>query len=175
MKPFPMNLLLLSAAGAFFLSAIAVLILFRPRRRRSPAPPPDKSYRRGLSPSEKTAIDQMLYDRACTYMVEQRPFLVESYTLDDLALALNTNKMYLSQAINRYSGKNFRQYLNYYRIMYALDLFRANPQLRVAELAHLSGFCSPTSFFQNFKSVMGEAPFYWCQRNRPRFIRKPLR
>lgn len=170
-----MNLLLLSVAGVSVAAAAAVLILFRPRRRRSPAPPPDKSYRRGLSPSEKTAIDQLLYDRTCTYMVEQRPFLVENYNLDDLSLAMNTNKMYLSQAINRYSGKNFRQYLNYYRIMYSMDLFRANPHLKVAELAHLSGFCSPTSFFQNFKSVMGEAPFYWCQRNRHRFIHKPLR
>ena len=121
---------------------------------------------------EMTAIDQLLYDRCCRYMTERRPFLVDSFSLQDLANALYTNKSYLSKTINRFSGRNFRQYVNYYRIMYALDLFRNNMSLRVTDMAQLSGFHSVTSFFQSFKIVMGEPPSHWCSRVRHKSLLK---
>ena len=118
------------------------------------------------APYELAAIDQYLYDRCCRYMTEFRPYLVSSFSLQDLANAVYTNKFYLSKTINRFSGKNFRQYVNYYRIMYAMDLFKENKSLRVAEMAELCGFHSTTSFNQSFKLVMGETPSIWCSRIR---------
>ena len=120
-----------------------------------------------LSASLPTAaIDQFLYDRCCRYMTEHRPFLVPKFSLQDLANAVYTNKVYLSKTINRYSGKNFRQYVNYYRVMYAMELFRKNMGLRILEMAQLSGFRSDTSFLRSFKEVMGENPSIWCSRMR---------
>ena len=52
------------------------------------------------------AVDQFLYDRCCRYMADRKPFLVESFSLGDLASVLFTNKVYLSKTINYYSGKN---------------------------------------------------------------------
>ncbi len=124
----------------------------------------------GPAASEMTAIDQYLYERCCRYMTEHRPFLVESFTLQDLANAVYTNKAYLSKTINRFSGRNFRQYVNYYRVMYAMELFRSNMSLRVTELALLSGFRSSTSFFQSFAKVMGEPPSHWCSRIRKKYM-----
>ena len=126
----------------------------------------------GPAASEMTAIDQYLYERCCRYMTEHRPFLVESFTLQDLANAVYTNKAYLSKTINRFSGRNFRQYVNYYRVMYSLDLFRENMSLRVTEMASLSGFHSTTSFNQSFKAVMGGTPSYWCARIRKKHMEK---
>ena len=134
-----------------------------------PAPPPVGG---AASDFEMLAIDQFLYDKVCRYMTEHKPFLVEAFSLQDLANALYTNKVYLSKTINHFSGKNFRQYVNYYRVMYAMDLFRNNMSLRVSEMAELSGFHSPTSFFQSFRRVMGEAPSYWCSRVREKYKRK---
>ena len=121
---------------------------------------------------ETAAIDQYLYDRCCRYMMERRPFLVPFFTLQDLANAVYTNRAYLSKTINRFSGKNFRSYVNYYRIMYAMELFRNNMGLRIAELADLSGFRSETSFLRSFKQVMGEQPSVWCARIRKKRISK---
>lgn len=118
------------------------------------------------APYELAAIDQYLYDRCCRYMTEYRPYLVSSFSLQDLANSVYTNKFYLSKTINRFSGKNFRQYVNYYRVMYAMDLFKENKSLRVAEMAQLCGFHSTTSFNQSFKLVMGETPSIWCSRVR---------
>ena len=119
---------------------------------------------------ELTAIDQMLYDRCCRYMTERKPFLVESFSLQDLANAVYTNRASLSRIINRFSGRNFRQYVNYYRVMYSMELFRNNMSLRVVDLAQLCGYRSVTAYYQNFKKVMGELPSQWCARIRRKYI-----
>lgn len=113
-----------------------------------------------------TLSDQFLYDRCCRYMVEKKPFLVPNYSLQDLSNAMFTNRFYLSKTINRFSGKNFRGYLNYYRVMYAMELFRGNMSLRINDLAQLSGFNTESSFLNSFKTVMGETPSQWCARVR---------
>jgi len=113
-----------------------------------------------------SAVDQFLYDRCCRYMADRKPFLVESFSLGDLASVLFTNKVYLSKTINYYSGKNFRSYINYYRVMYAMELFRRNKSLTVTELGSLAGFHSGTTFNQAFKAVMQESPSTWCARLR---------
>lgn len=165
-----MNLLVLILALFGILAVSAGIVLYVRLRKKEnqlkelldeTRPADDKS-----DPYEMTAIDQMLYDRCCRYMTERRPFLVDSFSLQDLANAVFTNKGSLSKAINRFSGRNFRQYVNYYRVMYAMELYRNNMSLRVSELAHLSGFHSVTSFFQSFKNVMGEPPSHWCSRLR---------
>ena len=165
-----MNLLLLSlallCAGAL---AVGVVLLVRLRRKEArlqklleqtgAADEESASY-------EMTAVDQMLYDRCCRYMTQRRPFLVDSFSLQDLSNAVYTNRGTLSKIIKRFSGRNFRQYVNYYRVMYAMELFRGNMSLRVSDLSQLSGFHSVTSFFQNFKNFMGEPPSHWCARVR---------
>ena len=118
------------------------------------------------SQADGPGVDQFLYDRCCRYMADRKPFLVESFSLGDLASVLFTNKVYLSKTINYYSGKNFRSYINYYRVMYAMELFRKNKSLTVSELGALAGFHSGTTFNQAFKAVMQESPSTWCARLR---------
>lgn len=124
---------------------------------------------------EMTASDQLLYDKCCKYMAERKPFLVESFSLRDLASALYTNKAYLSKTINYFAGKNFRHFLNHYRVMYAMDLFRRDSHLRVSDLAELSGFHSTTTFTQSFREVMKETPSAWCARVRTRKILRVIK
>ena len=149
-------------AGAYFLGRIHAT---RGQDRQHPAPEREE----GDTVTEAdgpVAVDQFLYDRCCRYMAERKPFLVESFSLGDLANALYTNKVYLSKTVNYFSGKNFRNYVNYYRVMYAMELFRKNKSLKVAELGSLAGFHSATTFNQAFKAVMEESPSTWCARLR---------
>ena len=167
-------LLILALLGALAVAVCVVLFLrLRKKEDQIKAVLEQPRMADGLSaPYELAAIDQYLYDRCCRYMTEFRPFLVTSFNLQDLANAVYTNKYYLSKTINRFSGKNFRQYVNYYRIMYAMDLFRENKSLRITEMANLCGFHSTTSFNQSFKAVMGETPSYWCARIRKKHMEK---
>ena len=119
-------------------------------------------------PGEPFVPDRNLYERCCRYMSERRPFLVESFSLTDLCNAMFTNKVYLSRTINECAGKNFRQWVNHYRIQYAADLFRRDRSLKVVDLAALSGFHTAATFNQAFKLVMDESPSAWCKRMRHR-------
>ncbi|MBO4634584.1 MAG: helix-turn-helix domain-containing protein [Bacteroidales bacterium] len=166
-----MNALLPVLAVFSAAEAVAVMYLYLRLRRKEAElqavaiqSAQEDSKESAPSPEEVTATDQFLYDRCCRFMMERRPFLVSSFTLDDLANAMFTNRLYLSKVINRFSGKNFRKYVNYYRVMYAMDLFQENMSLRIQDMTQLSGFHSETSFYQSFVGVMGEAPSHWCAR-----------
>lgn len=141
------------------------------RRRREPATgtgPGDTSPERDL-----TEIDRFLYERCCRYMTQRRPFLVESFSLGDLSMALHTNRNYLSKAINCFSGRNFRQYVNYYRVTYSMEIFRRNMGLKVSELSSLSGFNNQVTYNHAFKTVMEETPGSWCARMRDNLLLSP--
>ena len=151
-------------AGVYFLGRLQAL---RGAQKRS-KPAPEREDDTLSQADGPVAVDQFLYDRCCRYMADRKPFLVESFSLGDLASALFTNKVYLSKTINYFSGKNFRNYVNYYRVMYAMELFRKNKSLKVTELGSLSGFHTATTFNQAFKTVMEECPSTWCARLRKR-------
>ncbi len=114
--------------------------------------------------------DKKLYVRSCAYMEQKRPFLVESFTLDDFAARLYTNKLYLSKTINHYSGGNFRQFVNHFRVKYAMGLFEKNMSLRVSDMSELSGFHNVVTFNNAFKLMTGETPSAWCRKIRTRRI-----
>ena len=160
---------------AALLAAAVVFLSLQLRRKESQLRAIDivRPQTENVYPSDSdkdfTVTDQFLYDRCCRFMVDRKPFLVTDYQLQDLANSLFTNRLYLSKTINRFSGKNFRAYVNYYRVMYSMELFRANMSLRVNDLAHLSGFKNESSYLNSFKSVMGEPPSYWCARIRQKY------
>lgn len=99
-----------------------------------------------------------IYRQALEYLENDRPWLDDSFNIGDLSRAIGVNRTFLSQVINAYSGKNFRQLVNYYRVMYATQLMRENPELRVLELAVRSGFHTTVSFNMSFKIVTGLTP-----------------
>ncbi len=99
-----------------------------------------------------------IYGKVLRFMESKKPFLDENFCLDDLAKAVFTNKVYLSKAINYYSGRNFRQFVNYYRIMYATGIMKKDRRLKVTELAMMCGFRSLVTFNMAFKLYMNMTP-----------------
>ena len=95
-----------------------------------------------------------------------KPYLDENITVGEIAKKLYTNKAYLSRVINDHTGKNFCQYVNYYRVMYSIQAFKENPGLRVYELAEMSGFHTIVSYNMAFRLVTNETPSEWCKRVR---------
>ncbi len=104
-----------------------------------------------------------LYRRILEYMTEYKPYLDSTFDMAELAEKMFTNKLYLSKTINILSGRNFRQFINYHRVKYAVDLVKKDPKLKVSEVAEMSGFNSVVSFNMAFKINMGQTPSDWTR------------
>ncbi len=113
-----------------------------------------------------------LYDRIVLYFERKKPYLDSELTVNDLVKDMYSNKMYISKAISMFTGRNFCQFVNYYRVMHSVECFRENPELRVHELATMNGFNSIVSFSMAFRLFMGEPPSDWCRKERSRLLKK---
>lgn len=115
---------------------------------------------------EDTARKARLYEKVQSVMETKRPYLDEDFSLQDLATEVFTNKTYLSKTINLFSGRNFRQYVNYYRVQYSIELMKQDKHLRVSELAMMSGFHTVVTYNMAFKLNTNETPSEYLQKLR---------
>lgn len=113
-----------------------------------------------------------IYDRLVEYFEKEKPFLRHDLTINEVARDIYSNKLYISRAVNHYTGRNFCQFVNYYRIMYAMEAFRSNPELKVTLLSAMSGFNSVVSFNMAFKLFMLANPGEWCRKERAKLVQK---
>ena len=91
-------------------------------------------------------------------MDQEKVFLHSNLKINDLAMMLNTNRNYIYNAINKEIGMSFSDYTNLRRIQYAATLIDNHPKAILADVALKSGFSSASSFYRNFKSIMGCTP-----------------
>lgn len=83
------------------------------------------------------------------------------FSLQRLATLVNSNTKYVSWAINATYGKNFKTYLNEYRVREASRMLADSAKygnLTIAAISEQLGYKSPTSFNQAFKRVFGMTP-----------------
>ena len=99
-----------------------------------------------------------VYAKVLKYMESRKPYLSEGFTIEDLASAVFTNKVYLSKAINYFSGRNFRQFVNYYRVMYATNIMKNDKHLKILDVSMMCGFHSVVTFNMAFKLYMNMTP-----------------
>lgn len=97
-------------------------------------------------------------------MDEKRLFLQPNLKINDLAQMLNTNRNYIYNAINRRIGLSFAEYINKRRIEYAVKLIEQDHEIHLADVAHKSGFSSPSAFYRNFKLYMDCSPSDYQKR-----------
>lgn len=98
-------------------------------------------------------------------MTEQQVFRNPGITRDSIAEALGTNRTYLSKAVNEHRKQNFSQYVNAYRIAYALKrLSDPEKEVSLKEIAIDAGFSSFTTFARQFKSEVGMPPSVYREK-----------
>lgn len=126
------------------------------------------------SASDTSRIDEVykdIYERVVAYFEREKPFLNSELTINDLVKVLYSNKLYISRAISQFTGRNFCQFVNYYRIKYSTECFKANHSLKIHEMSSMSGFNSIVTFNMAFRLYMGENPSDWCRKEKGRFVK----
>ena len=119
----------------------------------------------------KRSGNKEIFDRVVDYFESDLPYLRGNLVIEDLVKVVYANKLYISRAIGRCAGRNFCQFVNYYRVRHSVDVFRQNPDLKVIELAGQCGFNSVVSFTMAFKLYMNENPSDWIRKERSRMIK----
>lgn len=127
-----------------------------------------------VSPDSSKVDDlyRNIYERVVQLFETDRLYLDSELTINDIVKVVYTNKVYISRAISQFTGRNFCQFVNYYRVIHSIRLFRENPDLKVAELANLSGFNSSVTYAMAFRLYMSETPSDWCRKEKYKIIGK---
>ncbi len=106
-----------------------------------------------------------LMRRLCQMMEEQRPYLNPDLKVSDVANALGTTRIVLSNCIKSNQGCTFPQFVNTYRVALAQQLLSKQPDIKLTEVWTRAGFASESSFYRIFKSITGVTPSEWKNTN----------
>ena len=105
-----------------------------------------------------------LMQRICQAMEQQQLFMNPNLKITDLATALGSNRSAISNCINSQRNCSFPQFVNTYRVAYAQELLRTQPDIKIAEVCLKSGFSGEASFYRIFKAITGTTPSAWKNR-----------
>ncbi len=102
----------------------------------------------------------LLFEKIESHMTINQPWKSSEYSLQQLAKEMNSNHLYVSFAINKYSKKNFKTYLNEYRLAAFTEYVKGkdNEQLLLKEIYLNIGFDNQATFNRVFKSKFFMTP-----------------
>eukprot|EP01132_Coremiostelium_polycephalum_P020151 gene20151-23951_t len=94
------------------------------------------------------------------YMMEKQPFLNPSLTIQDVARDIKVPVRNLSLLINHKLEQHFYDFVNAYRIEFAMDILKdaTKSKVTVLEILYEVGFNSKSSFNTAFKKHTGNTP-----------------
>jgi len=133
-------------------------------------PEPRQSERIGASTSPPTSTSppksNLLPDQLSAYMesmkefmANEKPFLLPDFQIVHIAQKLNIPVHHCSFVINKVTGKNFRNWINGYRVnnfIYEYPVLA--DRMTIEAIAHNSGFKSLATFYNAFKKETGLMP-----------------
>lgn len=98
---------------------------------------------------------------------EEKLFTDPNLKISDLALRLNTNRCYISRAINVDMNTDFCSWVNNYRVDYAKRLMNdTDRELSIETVAEMSGFSNLTNFYRVFKKHTDVTPGHYRKQKK---------
>jgi AraC-like DNA-binding protein len=120
---------------------------------------------KGAEPQYETSSltsDQALQyrDRLDRYMDEHKPYLNNELRIGDLSQQLDIPPNHLSQIVNQHTGKNFFEFINYYRVQEAQRLLSLDSESNqsITQIGLRAGFNSQSVFYKQFKQHAALTP-----------------
>ncbi|RLJ33148.1 AraC-like DNA-binding protein [Chryseobacterium sp. 7] len=101
--------------------------------------------------------------RLKNYMIDKKPFLNSSLTIQDISGEIGIPVRDLSLLINHQLGQHFYDFVNSYRIENAMAILKDETKSKVTilEILYEVGFNSKSSFNTAFKKHTGNTPTYY--------------
>ena len=122
----------------------------------------EKETKEDETPEEGKTDVNADYRRALEQWMEtEKPYLNPDFRLTDLRQVLPMNRTYISQFINVEYDCTFYQFVTNYRIEEAKQLMKNHPEMKLSDVATLSGFSSPVVFSRTFAKETDMTPREW--------------
>jgi AraC-like DNA-binding protein len=111
-----------------------------------------------LAVNEKEYNQELL--KLQQYMIEEKPFLNPSLTIQDISATIEIPVRDLSLLINHKLEQHFYDFVNTYRIENAMDILKdvTKSKVTILEILYDVGFNSKSSFNTAFKKYTGNTP-----------------
>jgi AraC-like DNA-binding protein len=111
-----------------------------------------------LAVNEKEYNQELL--KLQQYMIEEKPFLNPSLTIQDISAAIEIPVRDLSLLINHKLQQHFYDFVNTYRVENAMDILKdvTKSKVTILEILYDVGFNSKSSFNTAFKKHTGNTP-----------------
>ena len=111
------------------------------------------------------AVRESLMEKIQLQMEQEQLFRFKGLTVAELAEAVGSNRTYVSACINHLAGQPFSDFVNKWRIEYAMKLMKSDAHLTITEVAGRAGFTDRTTFYRSFKKITGKGPTEWLRDN----------
>ncbi|RAV05470.1 helix-turn-helix domain-containing protein [Paenibacillus sp. YN15] len=105
--------------------------------------------------------DEPIVERMVSYIHDH---YAQDISLTDLSEAFQLTPNYISTIFKNYTGSNFRDYLNQYRVSRAKEYMHINPDLTVGEVARLVGCNNTITFTRAFKKYENIPPGQYTKK-----------
>lgn len=110
---------------------------------------------------EKHFAKGALLEKRINEWKEEKQYLADQITINDIAERLGTDRRYLSRFINERYGINFSRWISELRIEEAKRLMEAKSEVSLEWVALQTGFSSLSYFSKVFSQVVGVSPKKW--------------
>ena len=117
--------------------------------------------------TEESVDCAQLMSRICQLIEEQQLYLNPNLKVTDVADALGTTRVAVSNCIKSQRNCTFPQLVNSYRVTFAQQLLGSQTDIKLTQVWTEAGFSSESSFYRVFKSITGTTPSDWKSNVNP--------
>lgn len=111
-----------------------------------------------LPRDDNDAAEKELFLKLDAFMSKDKLFRQKDVSLDLLAQMTDSNRTYVSKAVNHYAGQSFSSWLNMYRIAEAIRLMSREDEMPLKQIADEVGYASMSVFYNAFCKETGLPP-----------------
>lgn len=111
-----------------------------------------------LPRDDNDAAEKELFLKLDAFMSRDKLFRQKDVSLDLLAQMTDSNRTYVSKAVNHYAGQSFSSWLNMYRIAEAIRLMSRQDEMPLKQIADEVGYTSMSVFYNAFCKETGLPP-----------------
>jgi len=139
----------------FLVYALITILVYSSNAKRLILYPPTPKYKgsKKLNNSSNLIVQNLLEMTA-----KNEIFANPNLKISDMAELLGVSTRELSHLLNTELNKNFKRYLNEYRVNKARELILQNNQYSLEGIGYECGFRSKSTFYDSFKKITGKTP-----------------